>query len=100
MEHTTEKRPSKKFTQYDNSKGAKTVNGLKRKFEEYFLPSTFTDTIYEQWLAVKPITNGKTAQITDTVITLVMLRDSLPPGMISDYSAKQRLLDAMDIKLK
>jgi len=89
-----------KFTQYDNSPGAKTVNGLKREFKVYFLPSTSTDTIYEQWLAVKQTTNGKTAQITDTVITLETLRDSLPLGMISHYLAKQRLLDAMDIKLK
>src|ERR1700743_1190892 len=68
--------------------------------EGYFLPSTSTDTIYEQWLAVKQTTNGKTAQITDTVINLETLRDSLPQGTISDYSAKQRLLEAMDIKLK
>jgi len=39
-------------------------------------------------------------QITDTVITLETLRDSLPPGTISDYSAKQSLLDTLDIKLK
>jgi len=39
-------------------------------------------------------------QITDTVITLETLRESLPPGTISEYSAKQRLLDTMDIKLK
>ena len=62
--------------------------------------STFTDTIYEQWLAVKQTNNNKTAQITDTVITLETLRDSLILGTISDYSAKQRLLDAMDIKIK
>ena len=36
----------------------------------------------------------------DTVITLETHRDSLPSGMISDYSAKQRLLDTLDIKLK
>ena len=89
-----------KFTQYDNSQGEKTVEGLKRKFEGYFLPSTSTDTIYEQWLTVKQTTNGRTAQITDTVINLETLRESLPQGTISDYSAKQRLLDAMDIKLK
>ena len=89
-----------KFTQYDNSQGEKTVEGLKRKFEGYFLPSTSTDTIYEQWLAVKQTTNRKNAQITDTVINLETLRDSLPQGTISDYSAKQGLLDAMDIKLK
>ena len=89
-----------KFTQYDNSQGEKTVTGLKAKFEEYFLPSTSTDTIYEEWIAVKQTNNNKTAQITDTVITLETLRDSLPPGTISEYSAKQRLLDAMDIKLK
>ena len=89
-----------KFTQYDNSQGEKTFEGLKSKLEGYFLPSTSTDTIYEQWLAVKQTANGKTAQITDTVINLETLRDSLPQGTISDYSAKQRLLDAMDIKLK
>ena len=89
-----------KFTQYDNSQGEKTVEGLKRKFEGYFLPFRFTDTIYEQWLAVKQTTKGKTAQIRDTDINLEILRDSLPQGMISDYSAKHRLLDAMDIKLK
>ena len=88
MEHTAEKRPSNKFTQYDNSQGAKTVNGLKPKFEGYFLPSTSTDTIYEQWLAVKQTTNGKTAQITDTIITLETLGDGLPPGTILDYSTK------------
>ena len=90
----------KKFTQYDNSQGENTVEGLKHKFEGYFLPFTSTDTIYEQWLAVKQTTNGRTAQITDTVINLETLRDSLPQGTISDYSAKQRLLDALDIKLK
>ena len=89
-----------KFTQYDNSQGEKTVEGLKRKFEGYFLPSTSTDTIYEQWLAVKQTTNGRTVQITDTVINLETPRDSLPKGTISDYSAKQGLLDTMDIKLK
>ena len=89
-----------KFTQYENSQGELTVAGLKRKFESYFLPSTSTDTIYEQWLAVKQTANGKTAHITDTIINLEKLRDSLPDGTISDYSAKQRLLDAMDIKLK
>jgi len=36
-----------KFTQSDNSEGAKTFNRLKRIFEGYFLPSTSTDTIYE-----------------------------------------------------
>ena len=45
-------------------------------------------------------TNGETAQITNTVINLEILRDSLPQGTISEYWAKQRLLDAMDIKLK
>ena len=89
-----------KFTLYDNSQGAKTVAGLKAKFEGYFLPSTSTDTICEQWLAVKQTNNNKTAQITDTVIALETHRDSQPPGTISDYSAKQRLLDAMDVKLK
>ena len=89
-----------KFAQYDNSQGEKSVEGLKRKFKGYFLPSTSTDNIYEQWLAVKQTTKGKTAQITDTVINLETLRDSLPQGTISDYSAKQRLPDAMDIKLK
>ena len=38
--------------------------------------------------------------MTDTVITLETLRDSLPPGTLSDYSVKYGLLDAMDIKLK
>ena len=89
-----------KFTQYDNSHGEKTVEGLKHKFEGYFLPSTSTDTIYEQWLAFKQSTNGRTAHITDPVINLETLRDSLTLGTISDYSAKQRLLDAMDIRLK
>ena len=89
-----------KITLYDNSHGEKTVEGLKNTFEGYFLPSTSTDTIYEQWLAVKQTANGKTACITDTVINLETLRDILPQGTISDYSAKQRLLDAMDIKLK
>ena len=42
-----------KFTPYDNSQGEKTVTGLKAKFEGYFLPSSSTDTIYEQLLAVK-----------------------------------------------
>ena len=42
-----------KFTQYENSQGEKTVTGLKAKFEENFLPSRSTNTIYEQWLAVK-----------------------------------------------
>ena len=37
----------KKFTQYDNSQREKTVEGLKRKFQGYFLPFTSTDTIYE-----------------------------------------------------
>ena len=87
------------FTQYDNSQGEKTVTGLKAKFEGYFLPSTSTDKIYEQWLAVKQTNNNKTGQITDTVITLERLRDSLPPETISDSSAKQSLLDAMDNKL-
>ena len=36
----------------------------------------------------------------DTVITRETLRGILPPRTISDYSAKPRLLDAMDIKLK
>ena len=89
-----------KFAEYDNSHGEKRVTGLKAKFEADFLPSTSTDIIYEQWLAVKQTNNNKIAQITDSVITLETLRDSLPPGMISDYSAKQRLLDPMDIKLK
>ena len=90
----------KKFTEYDNCRGNKRVAGLKAKFEEYILPSTTTITFYKQWLAVKQTNNNKTAQITDTVITLETLRDSLPPGTISDNSAKQGLLDAMDIKLK
>ena len=89
-----------KFTQYDNSQGEKRVRGLKAKFEGYFLPSTSTNTIYEQWLAVKETNNNKTAQITDTVITVETLRDSLPSGRILDYSGKQRLRDARDIKLK
>ena len=93
-------KPLEKFTQYDNSQGEKTVGGLKRKFEGYFIPSTSPDIIYEQWLAVKQATNGKTAQITDTVINLETLRDSVPQGTISDYLPKQRLLDPMDIKLK
>jgi len=89
-----------KFTQYEASTGEHTVAGLKRKFETYFLPSTSTDTIYEQWQAVKQTVNGKTAHITDTIINLERLRDSMPEGTITDYMAKQRLLDAMDIKLK
>ena len=89
-----------KFTQYDNSQGEKTVEELKCKLEGYFIRSTSTDTIYEQWLAVKQTTNGKTAQITDTVINLETLKDSLPQETISDYLAKLRLLDAIDIKLK
>jgi len=72
-----------KFTQYDNSQGAKTVNALKPKFEVYFLPCASTDTIYELWLAVKRTTNGKTAQPTDIVITVETLRDSLPSATTS-----------------
>src|SRR5688500_12640337 len=41
----------------------------------------------------------KLQPITKTVIRLKTLRESLPPDTISDYSAKQRLLDAMDISL-
>ena len=77
-----------KFAQYDNSQGEKTVEGLKSTFEGYFLPSTSTYTIYEQWRAVKQTTNRKTAQITDKFINLETLRDSLPQGTISDYSVK------------
>ena len=51
-------------------------------------------------MAVKQTTNGKTANITDTIINLETLRSSMPEGSISDYSAKQRLLDAMDNRLK
>jgi len=89
-----------KFTQYEASTGGHTVTGLKRKFETYFLPSTSRDTLYEQWQAVKQTVNGKIAYITDTIINLEKLRDSIPEGTITDYMAKQRLLDAMDIKLK
>ena len=39
-------------------------------------------------------------EIRDTVINLETLKDSLPQGTIFDYSANQRLLDSMDIKLK
>jgi len=70
------------------------------KGKGYFLRSTSTDTIHEQWLAVKQTINGQTAQISDMVITLETLRDSLPAGTSSDYSANPRLLEAMDIKLK
>ena len=51
-------------------------------------------------MQVMQTTSGKTAQITETVIRLETLRDSLPAATISDYSAKQRLLEAMDIKLR
>ena len=36
----------------------------------------------------------------ETVINLETLRDSLPHRTISDYSAKERVLDAIDIKLE
>ena len=88
MEPNVEIRHIEKFTQYDNSQGEKTVEGLKRKFEGYFLPSTSTDTIYEQWLTLNQTMNIKTAQITDTFINLETLRDSLLEGTISDYSEK------------
>jgi hypothetical protein len=51
-------------------------------------------------MTVKQTTNGKTAHITDTVIRLETLKSSLPEGTISDYSTKQRLLDAMDVRLR
>ena len=44
--------------------------------------------------------DGKVQPITKTVIRLKTLRNSLPTDTISDYSAKQRLLDAMDIRLR
>jgi len=51
-------------------------------------------------LAVEHTTNGETALIMDTVITLEILRDCLPPERISEYTAKQSLLHGRDIKLK
>src|SRR5207302_6630366 len=89
-----------KFAHYLATPGAHTVPGLKRKFETYFLPSTSTDTIYEKWGNVKQTVDGKTAAITDIIIKLETLRNSMPVGSISDYSAKQRLIGAMDNRLK
>ena len=100
MEHTVETKPLRNSLNMRTAKEKRHSPDSKGNSKDTFYLLHSLIQIYEQWLAVKQTINNKTAQITNTVITLETLRDSLPPGTISDYSAKQRLLDAMDIKLK
>jgi hypothetical protein len=84
----------------DTENDTKTVPGLKKCFETYFLPSTSIDDLWHKWESIKQTQDGKVTPITETVIKLKNLRASLPPGTISDFAMKQRFLDCMDIRLR
>ena len=101
MEHTAEKRASRNLHNMRTVKAIRQLPDSKPNWKNTsYLLYPLIQSMNNGSQLVKQPNNNKTAQITDTVITLETVSDSLPPGTISDYSAKQRLLDTMDIKLK
>jgi hypothetical protein len=84
----------------DAENDTKTVPGLKKCFETYLLTSTSIDDLWHKWESIKQTQDGKVTPITESVIKLKNLRESVPPGTISDIAMKQQFLYCMDITLR
>ena len=61
--------------------------------------STNTDDTYHKWQNVRKTSGGQPARITKIAAELVDLKEYLPRGSISDYTQRQRFLDAMYSRL-
>jgi len=77
-----------------------TLAQLTQRLQQLFEASTNTDDSYHKWQNIRQTAGGQPARITKIPGELVDLKGSLPAGSISDYAQKQRLVDAMDSRLR
>jgi len=77
-----------------------TLRQLTHRFQQLFEASTNTDYTYHEWQNVRQTAGGQPARITKIAGELADLKGSLPNGSMSDYAQKQRVLDAMDSRLR
>ena len=77
-----------------------TLDQFKARFKQLFEASTNTDDTYHKWQNIRQTSGGQPARITKIAGELADLKGSLPRGSISDYTQRQRFLDAMDSRLR
>ena len=88
------------FQTLDDEHENLTLDQLKARFRQLFEASTNTDDTYHKWQNIRQTSGGQPAHITKIAGELANLRGSLPRGSISDYTQRQRFLDAMDTRLR
>ena len=73
---------------------------LKERMTTLFQASTNKDDLWLQWQKVYQTTNGKTKRITAIATELEMIKSHLPTSSVTSFAQRQRLLDAMDNRLR
>jgi len=96
----TEGKANNAFQTIDTEEEKLTLPQLTNRIQQLFEASTNTDDTYHKWQNVRQTAGGQPARITNIAGELADLKGSLPNGSISDYAQKQRLLDAMDSRLR
>ena len=76
-----------------------TLDQFKARFKQLFEASTNTNDTYHKWQNIRQTSGGQPTRITKIAGELADLNGSLPRGSISDYTHRQRFLDAMDSRL-
>ena len=87
------------FQTLDDEFDKLTLDQLNAHFKQLFERSTNTNDTYHEWQNIRQTSGSQPVCITKIVRELADLRGSLPRGSISDYTQRQRFLDAMDTRL-
>jgi len=95
----TKGKASNAFQALDREEENLTLPQLTHRFQQLFEASTNTDDTHHKWQNVCQTAGGQSARIRKTAGELADLKGSLPAGSISDYTQKQRFLEAMDSRL-
>jgi len=77
-----------------------TLAQLTQCLQQRFEASTNTDKTYDNWQNIRQTAGGQPERITKIAGELADLKGFLPAGSISDYAQKERLLNAMDSRLR
>ena len=96
----TEGKANNAFQKLDREEENLTLAQVTPRFQPLFEASTNTDDTYHQWQNVRQTAGGHPARITKIAGELADLKASLPAGSISDYTQKQRFLDAIDSRIR
>jgi len=96
----TEGKANNAFQTLETEEENLTQPQLTHCFQQLFEVSTNTDDTYHKWQNVCQTAGEQPARIVKIAGELADLKRSLPAGSSSDYAQKQRLLDAMNSRLR